>query len=169
MGYQFGIRYIDMVVYHIDMVILDIDMGYGLMIWEMTVSIRSSPISIWDILSLWPCPVEAAQDVVGHSPPVAVEHPHGRGLHSFRFQLNSSSSVHRVTQHNPKCILKLLKLSSNVNRCKPLPHGVHGGAPRDAESPTDRHPSHVRAVPLAVHWLAAVAQGLTLVHFSAQP
>jgi len=28
-----------MVIYHIDMVILDIDMGYGLMIWEMTISI----------------------------------------------------------------------------------------------------------------------------------
>ena len=42
-----------MVIYQIDMVILDIDTGYGLMIWEMTVSIRSSPISIWDILSLW--------------------------------------------------------------------------------------------------------------------
>jgi len=39
---RFGIRYIDMVIY---MVILDIDMGYRLMIWEMTVSIRSSPIS----------------------------------------------------------------------------------------------------------------------------
>jgi len=26
---------------------------YGPMIWEMTVSIRSSPISIWDILSLF--------------------------------------------------------------------------------------------------------------------
>jgi hypothetical protein len=44
---------IDMVVYHIDMVILDNDMGYGLMIWEMTVSVCSSAISIWDILSLW--------------------------------------------------------------------------------------------------------------------
>ena len=32
--------------------ILDIDMGYGLMIWEMTVSILSSWISTWDILSL---------------------------------------------------------------------------------------------------------------------
>ena len=52
MGYRFGIQYIDMVIYHIDMFILDIDMGYGLMIWEMTVSIRSSPISVWDILSL---------------------------------------------------------------------------------------------------------------------
>jgi hypothetical protein len=41
MGYQFGILYIDMVIYHIDMVILDIDMGYGLIIWEMTVWIRS--------------------------------------------------------------------------------------------------------------------------------
>jgi len=37
-------------VYHIDVVILNIDTGYGFMIWEMTVSIRSSPISIWDIL-----------------------------------------------------------------------------------------------------------------------
>jgi len=35
------------VIDHIDMVILDIDKGYGLMISEMTVSIRSSPISIW--------------------------------------------------------------------------------------------------------------------------
>jgi hypothetical protein len=39
-------RYGYMVIYHIDMVILDIDMGDGLMIWEMTVSIRSSSISI---------------------------------------------------------------------------------------------------------------------------
>jgi len=52
-GYRFGIRYVDMFIYHIDMVILDIDMGYGLMKWEMTVSIRSFPISIRDILSLW--------------------------------------------------------------------------------------------------------------------
>jgi len=36
----------------IDRVILDIDMGYG-PIWEMTeVSIWSSPISVWDMLSL---------------------------------------------------------------------------------------------------------------------
>ena len=53
MGHRFGLRYIHMVIYHIDMVILDIDMGYGQMIWEMTVSIRSSSISIWDILSVW--------------------------------------------------------------------------------------------------------------------
>jgi len=38
MGYQYGMRYIDMGIYHIDMVILDIDMEYGLMIWEMTAS-----------------------------------------------------------------------------------------------------------------------------------
>jgi len=44
-----------MVIYHIDTVILHSDMEYGLMIWEMTVSIRSFPISIWDILSLWGC------------------------------------------------------------------------------------------------------------------
>jgi len=52
MGYECEIWYIDMIIYHIDMVILDVDKGYGLMIWEMTVSIRSSPISIWNILSL---------------------------------------------------------------------------------------------------------------------
>ena len=58
MEYQFGIRYVDMVNYYINMVILDIDMEYGLMIWEMTVSIRSSPISIWDILSLCASPFQ---------------------------------------------------------------------------------------------------------------
>jgi len=52
LGYRLGIQYIDMVIYHNGMVILDIDMGYGLMIWEMTVSMQSSPVSIWDILSL---------------------------------------------------------------------------------------------------------------------
>jgi len=40
MGYRFGIRFVDMDIYHIDMVIPDIDMGYGIMTWEMTVSIR---------------------------------------------------------------------------------------------------------------------------------
>jgi len=53
MGYRYGIWYIDMVIFHIDMAILDVDRRHGLMIWEMTVSIRSSAISIWDILSLW--------------------------------------------------------------------------------------------------------------------
>jgi len=43
-----------------------------------------------------------------------------RGLHSFRLQLNLSSSVHRVTQLNHECVLELLNLSSNVNECKPL-------------------------------------------------
>ena len=41
MGYRYGRWYIAMVIYHIDMVILDIDMA-----------LLSSPISIWDILSL---------------------------------------------------------------------------------------------------------------------
>jgi hypothetical protein len=45
-----------MIIYHIDMVILDIDMGYGLMIWEMTVSIWSSWRSMWDNFSLWLAP-----------------------------------------------------------------------------------------------------------------
>ena len=52
-GYAISMLDIDMVIHHIDMVILDIDMGYGISIWEMTVSILSSWISIWDILSLW--------------------------------------------------------------------------------------------------------------------
>jgi hypothetical protein len=38
MGTRFGTWFIDMVIYHIDIIIRDIDMGYGLMIWEMTVS-----------------------------------------------------------------------------------------------------------------------------------
>jgi len=58
MGYRYGIWVIDMIIHRIDMVILDIDMGYGISIWEMTVSILSSWISIWDILSLRPA-VEA--------------------------------------------------------------------------------------------------------------
>ena len=50
-----------MILHYIDMVILAIDMGYGLMIWEMTVWTWSSPISIWDILSLCPpCGLAAA-------------------------------------------------------------------------------------------------------------
>ena len=51
MGFRYGIWYVDMVFSHIDMIILDIEMGYGLMIWEMTVSIRSFSVSIWVILS----------------------------------------------------------------------------------------------------------------------
>ena len=47
MGNRHGIWYIGMVIYHIVMVILDIDMGGGLMMLEMTVSIRSYSISIW--------------------------------------------------------------------------------------------------------------------------
>ena len=57
MAYRYGIWDIDMVIHHIDMVILDIDMGYGLMLWEITVSIWSSSASIWDILSLFVQPV----------------------------------------------------------------------------------------------------------------
>jgi len=54
MGYRFGLRYIDLVIYHLDMVILDITMQYGLMIWEMTISIWSSSISIWSSsISIW--------------------------------------------------------------------------------------------------------------------
>jgi len=55
----------------------------------------------------------------------------GRGLHWFRFQLNLSSSVHHVAQLNPECVLELLKLSSDVNDCKPLVFGLdQGGAGR---------------------------------------
>jgi len=56
MGYgdRYGIWNIDMVIYHIDMVILDVDIGHGILIRGMTVSILSSLISMWDILSLQP-------------------------------------------------------------------------------------------------------------------
>ena len=46
MEYRYGMWVIDMFIYHIDMVIVDIDMGYGLMICEMTISMWSS----WRIL-----------------------------------------------------------------------------------------------------------------------
>ena len=62
----------------------------------------------------------------------------GRGLHSFRFQFNLSSYVHRVTQIHPERVLELLKLSSDVNECKPLhagayPRTVAAGAARAVE------------------------------------
>ena len=43
-----------------------------------------------------------------------------RGLHSFRFQLNLSTSIHGEIQPNPECVLGLLKFSSKENECKPL-------------------------------------------------
>jgi hypothetical protein len=52
--YRYWIRYIDVVSYLIDIVIRDIDIGYVLMIWVMTISIRLSSVSILDILSLCP-------------------------------------------------------------------------------------------------------------------
>jgi len=48
----------------------------------------------------------------------------GRGLHSFRFQLNLSSSFHRFPKLSHESVLELLKLSVNVNECKPLVCGV---------------------------------------------
>ena len=67
----------------------------------------------------------------------------GKGLHSFPFQLNLSSSVQRITQINScmcpgvaqvelkggrthECVLQLVKLSSDVNECEPLLIGVAG-------------------------------------------
>jgi len=50
----------------------------------------------------------------------------GRGLHSFRSQLNLSSSVHCVTYLNAESVLDLLRLSSNVNECEPLICGGNG-------------------------------------------
>jgi len=40
MVYGISIWYTDMIISHVDVVILGIDMGSGLMIWEMTASIR---------------------------------------------------------------------------------------------------------------------------------
>jgi len=51
----------------------------------------------------------------------------GRGLHSFPFQLNLGYSVHRMASLTHECVLKLLKLSSTVNECKPLGRGIHHG------------------------------------------
>jgi hypothetical protein len=59
MGHRYGISMWDMGygiwdigIWDIDSVILDIDMGYGVSIWEMTLSILSFWITIWDILSI---------------------------------------------------------------------------------------------------------------------
>jgi hypothetical protein len=90
MGYRSGISYIDTVIHHIDMVVLDIDMGYGLMIWEMTVSIRSSPISKLDILS--PClqvPAPSRSAAASHVPHHG--QPSSRGLHLSACPLNVSA------------------------------------------------------------------------------
>ena len=47
----------------------------------------------------------------------------GRGLHSFPFQLNLSTPCDRITHLNSCQCLELLKLSSDVNECKPLKLG----------------------------------------------
>jgi hypothetical protein len=59
------------------MVILDNDMKYGLMIWEMAISIWSSPMSIWDISSLWMHSLVATRGGCGLRPPARVEHRGG--------------------------------------------------------------------------------------------
>jgi len=94
MGYRYGIWDIDMVIYHTDMVILDIDMEYGLIMCEMKVSIRSSSISIWDILLL--CLPGATRRTRGAprggrmSRRTACAPPAPRGLHTSTSQLNLS-------------------------------------------------------------------------------
>jgi hypothetical protein len=101
-GYRFGIWYIDMVVYHVDMVILDIDMGYGLMIWEMTVPLRSSSISIWDILSLCLGGGLAEQRhrfhvVALNAVAFAVSHLQGRVGHVYFSLRNCTPCLHEPT------------------------------------------------------------------------
>jgi len=48
----------------------------------------------------------------------------GRGLHSFPFQLNWSPCFHRKLNSTHDGVLKLLKLSSNLNECKLLAAGL---------------------------------------------
>jgi len=50
--------------------------------------------------------------------------PPTRGLHSFPFQLNLSSLSTISPNLTNECVLQVLKLSSNVNECKPLPPTV---------------------------------------------
>ena len=82
-----------------DMVILDIDMGNWRMIWEMTVSIWSSPISIWDILSIWALARGTGCDLRRGAGAVALvgvaEEAVGGGLHSSTSQLNLSRFKHK--------------------------------------------------------------------------
>jgi len=58
-------------------------------------------------------------------------HPRGRGLHSFSISAqlelfyHNTFTVEATLTH--ECVLELLKLSSNLNECKPLPRGPMGG------------------------------------------
>jgi len=151
------------------------DMKYGLMIWVMTVSIRSSSISIWDIVS--PCRL-----VHRCSRRAIVHHSVVRGLHSFPFPLNLSllspcplnlgllsprplnlsllsppynpnnpwmcPEGAQVELYHERCDPKVLMLSCEVSECsKPLPVVRH----------TPRGINH-----------APQEQGLILVHSRAQ-
>jgi hypothetical protein len=68
-------------------------------------------------------PVGGAAAVDPQQTPGGGETAVGRGLHSFPIQLNLSASVHRMTNSAHQRVLELLKLSSNVNLCKPLAVG----------------------------------------------
>jgi hypothetical protein len=92
------------------------------------------------------------------------------------FQLNLSSSVHRVTQLYPECVLELLKLSSTENECKPLPWTAH--MPRTLRTRLQPSCEHCSPPPWLTQLVpppaapalqsSACHQGLTLAHFSAQ-
>jgi len=88
MRYRSRLRYVDMVIYHIDMVILDSDMGYGL-IWEVTVSIWSSSLSICDNASL--CALPHVRTRAGSPRSQSVPAPPSRGFHSSTCQLTVST------------------------------------------------------------------------------
>jgi hypothetical protein len=62
------------------MVILDIDMGYCLVIWEMTASIRSSSVQLWEILSLCAQPPRARCLQGHHRPGARSHHGHHTGI-----------------------------------------------------------------------------------------
>jgi hypothetical protein len=52
----------------------------------------------FDRVNLHRLTLTASMPVLGQGTAVRVAAPHTRGLHSFPFQLNLSSSVHRITQ-----------------------------------------------------------------------
>jgi hypothetical protein len=74
----------------------------------------------------------------------------GRGLYSFPIQLNLSSSVHYIPSLPHEYVLELLKLSSNVNECKPLGGGdgaVGGESPNARPRPRPRGPGGAEPEP----------------------
>jgi len=70
----------------------------------------------------------------------------GRGLHTLLFQLNLSSSIHRIIQLNSSTCPGLLELSSNVNECKPLASGCETALCQGLMGTASRNPQDLSLI-----------------------